>query len=1013
VGLLGWLVGGGMALGQSDEQARAFLDRLRVRGYYDVALDYLELARRSPRLSEDFKRLIDYEAGTTWIEWARIERSLGAREQRLGRAKERFDAFLAAQPQHPLAPSTRRQLANVLVERGKIKMEQAAQPNRTAADREKLAEEARQLYAEAQKIFLALEASARQQLEKFPKVIPPEQKKEIEARDQLRRDFLDARLAVAHGIYEVAQTYPEGSKEREKHLLEAASKYEEFHKNYGTLLAGGYARMFQGRCHKELGQHQKALQIFEELLEGPDEPDTFRALKNKTLLLALETLTDKKLKRHAQAVDVYRTWEAHARPAELASPEGLAIQCIAAEAALEVARGMKRDEKDKDAEKRRRAYLKLARDAFEYVRRHGGGSEFQQRAATGLQAKEFVGEEGKLGEPTTFAEAQDRARAILNRVVALEGELQEARETNNTEAVQRLEKEHLAACAEAIKYYRLALELAPRNVKDDLNAIRHHLAYLYWTTGEYYEVAVLSEFLARRYPSSAVAKSSARLAIAAWERLARDAADSPEGDNTFETERMIAVAEYTAKQWAADPEGELAGLVLIRSAVRERNLEKALEYLGRIPLDAPKRGEAEAEAGRALWSSYKQAMRLAPEQRPDKGQLAQLASQAQKILTDGVQRMRKAVEEGGEVPPSLAEAVLSLAQIAVETNQIEMAQQWLEAPKIGPLALVSNAHAAAQRPYFDIETYHAALRTYVATRQLDKAEETMNRLEAAVRKGGDAEVGKLLTQIYIKLGLDLKEQLERLREEGKAAEVASVSKGFELFLDRISERAKGVKFNALFWVADTFTNLAEGLDPGTGTPPAQAVEYYQKAKKTYERIRERLKTGDSEFDAPQDADLRVTVRLARCHRRLGEFSPALKLLVELLQKRPMMVEAQVEAAYLYQEWGDKEKDAERAASFFTLAIMGSEKYKEIWGWGQLSRRLANNPQFEDTFHEARYNLALCRYKLALRRGGEQRAKTLKQAEADIIVIQKLYPKMGGKKWHDKYMELLKKIQKTQ
>ena len=50
---------------RADEPAQAFLDGLRERNYYDVALDYLIAAEKNPAVPAAFKETIPYESGTT------------------------------------------------------------------------------------------------------------------------------------------------------------------------------------------------------------------------------------------------------------------------------------------------------------------------------------------------------------------------------------------------------------------------------------------------------------------------------------------------------------------------------------------------------------------------------------------------------------------------------------------------------------------------------------------------------------------------------------------------------------------------------------------------------------------------------------------------------------------------------------------------------------------------------------------------------------------------------------
>ena len=71
------------------------------------------------------------------------------------------------------------------------------------------------------------------------------------------------------------------------------------------------------------------------------------------------------------------------------------------------------------------------------------------------------------------------------------------------------------------------------------------------------------------------------------------------------------------------------------------------------------------------------------------------------------------------------------------------------------------------------------------------------------------------------------------------------------------------------------------------------------------------------------------------------------------------------------------------------------------------------------FHETRYNLAFCRYRMALSKRQTEKTDLLKRAETDIRVVYRQFPNMGkgmflessGKDWHDKYDALLKTIQK--
>jgi hypothetical protein len=139
---------------------------------------------------------------------------------------------------------------------------------------------------------------------------------------------------------------------------------------------------------------------------------------------------------------------------------------------------------------------------------------------------------------------------------------------------------------------------------------------------------------------------------------------------------------------------------------------------------------------------------------------------------------------------------------------------------------------------------------------------------------------------------------------------------------------------------------------------------------------------------------------------LSDNPQALQQLLEVLKDHPMMVDAQVEAAYTYQSWGDEKSE------YLEMAIQGGKRYQEVWGWGELARRVQSEVRFRNVFHEARYNLALCRLRQAqIATDRPQRTRLAEAAENDILATRRLVPDMGGVVWYDRYNELLKRIQR--
>jgi len=105
------------------EPAQKFLAALREADYFDTALEYLEQLATSPLTPANLKEILSYERGVTLVAGAKHQRDFTLREKSLDEAQKALDEFVAQQPNHPLTFSARSELGNLLVERGRLKLE--------------------------------------------------------------------------------------------------------------------------------------------------------------------------------------------------------------------------------------------------------------------------------------------------------------------------------------------------------------------------------------------------------------------------------------------------------------------------------------------------------------------------------------------------------------------------------------------------------------------------------------------------------------------------------------------------------------------------------------------------------------------------------------------------------------------------------------------------------------------------------------------------------------------------
>ena len=321
----------------ADEPAQEFLDALRAREDFDMALDYLEMAAADPAIPSTFKERVLYERGLTLAQRAKKQKDPVLREKWLSEGERTLKQFLSERKDSPVAVDARSQLGNVLVQKARLWIKNAEAE--TGETKGLLYAESRGVYAQAQAAFEKLEEDAREQLKKYPaNLSETDDPRKFEERERVRMNYLQSRLLVAATAEEVAETHPSGSPEQTRILVETAGRYEKIYQDYKTRLAGLYGRMFQARCHQKLGQHKEAIVLLTELLTYPDAPEALHKFKVKTVSLAIDSWMEQK--QYQEILDKAKPIVDAARDSEEKTPEF-------AEMRLKVLRAAKATEEQK------------------------------------------------------------------------------------------------------------------------------------------------------------------------------------------------------------------------------------------------------------------------------------------------------------------------------------------------------------------------------------------------------------------------------------------------------------------------------------------------------------------------------------------------------------------------------------------------------------------------------------------------------------------------------------------
>ena len=977
---------GAAAYAPAADPQKETLDALRAKGHYAEAIDYLRHARANPGTPKTFAESIDYELAITHID-AAAGLAETQRDGPLQQAQEALEKFLAGQPRHALAAEARGQLASVLFERGRLQRKLAAQYE--GQTRQKRLEEARGLLQQADEKWAGIDKAADAEVKQIV-FVHKDDIKQGEARDQIQRRQLQARLGQAWVQYEMGQTYPPGSPQRTAALQDAGKRFDTLYEQQRERLAGFYARLGRGLCCKELGEGTKAFAVFEELLAAPDDPADFHALRGKAAVQALETALDPEVKKYRQGVDIAQRWIGGDH-SQSASPEvDLAIRFLGGAAALAYVKVLPPTSLEQSGV--RTEQTDWARQQFNIVAAAAG--PYQAKAKLCL-LDPALGPAAK-GEPGTFADVRIRAKAALDRFLAARAEQAEAARSgagNDSDAQRQRRQQMDTAQREAAKYCRLALDLrTAATAPEEIDTLRYYRAYLRYAAGDLDEAAALGEELAQSSSESLAARQAAKIGLAARETLFRRAGDQ---SRATAAERLQVLAERIIQRWGDRSEADDARAVLVDLALNDGQLEKADQYLQQIAAASPRRGEADLNLGQALWQRAQYLLRTSTLERDHTAEAEKMITRAAGLLGDGIAGCRKATGSGADdkqiaaaASPALPAAMLTLAQIHMTEGRPAEALALLEEPGVAA-----------------VDSYNLVLLACVATGQLDKAKLCLQTIQASLPPAGNADAARQTLQTCLRVNRTLKQYLAGFRERRQDDLLKKIVQQFDDFLAAPALGPNAESFFVMAWQAEAYTGLAQGLDAGGLGVSPEAEKQYRRAIAALQGILHRA-AAQSDFSPAPEVTIALRIDLARCLRRLSDNPQALSQVLAVLKDHPRMVDAQVEAAYTYQAWGDEKPE------YLEMAIQGGKRYQEVWGWGELARQVQSEARFRDVFHEARYNLAFCRFRQAqMATERSERAKLAEAAQDDILVTQRFFPDMGGAVWYDKYNELLKRIQR--
>jgi tetratricopeptide (TPR) repeat protein len=538
------------------------------------------------------------------------------------------------------------------------------------------------------------------------------------------------------------------------------------------------------------------------------------------------------------------------------------------------------------------------------------------------------------------------------------------------------------AWLEAAGLYSQALKLAKEGIEPDVLAfLRYKLGFAHFQNKNYYEAAVLGEYVARRQSNSQYAAPAAHLALESHAR--RFDEHSKRNESTvFEEECIARLADYVTKTWPVRPEADAARLLLGDLHLRFDRFEAAGKVFESVPDGSAQSAQLLARAGATFWRLYVVSATVPPEQR-DSNQLNQTLLRARSNMTRSIAQYRKSLEQGAEVPVEMVEVAISLAESAIEAGEPTEAVRLMQ-------EFVPKTQAQSNLKPLELRGLVVLLRGCINSKDLQAAEQTMKRIEAT---GKDLAQ---ITRIYLDLGKQLQAEMERLKALGDQEKYRITRTSYVTFLEQMAARRDGQTFLTLQWTGEAFFGL----------------EMYEQAGERFSQIIRRTLADPAFLDQTRpenrSALLQAKLRNVTALRKQKRYSEAWDEIRPLpaesnTAKDPMHVgpttnlDIIVERGLVLEEWS-------------ALVPAKLKTAIDHWVyWGQQLEKLSPRPA---QYWDVRLHLLRCLVARARKATDpKERDQSLRQAEQQMLVLIKTSAALGGPTYKSQFKAIQSELEK--
>ena len=995
----------------AQEPCEPFLRALQERGYYDVALDYLEEMQTSELSSSAFKASIPFEKAQTLISSTSRIRDLKLLNNRLEEAQELLAQAEANSNDPQLKAKAQDYRGDLLFRRARSLLNLADNERLSDADKASYRNQARDFLEQALDATTTAQGSYKDLVDDFEVDL-----RSIESRRQqkLLRSTYTVVLVKRPKILEMyADTLEPGDSERTDSLKLAAREFGKLWDAYPTRPAGLDSCLYAARCHHKLGENDEAIGFLRQIL-ALGEAEALRTLKLRAMELAANCWATTEPYPFDDVIANLQPPASNLTRRQERITEWQRIQ-------LELARAYRAKADDLQQQGGDGGRIKnLNRDAAKLIkglaRLPGDHRDEARKLSASWNIKTDAIEAPIEIKPiSSFADAKQQGAELLTEIQVTSGDLtklqREFRSTGESDSglgqqVAQTQQRLNQMAERCLDVLNRAMSMAgPKTAREDVNQIRYSQCVCRYLLKQHYEAALIGEFLVERYPTVPFSRQSAGIALRSCASLHGQAADQ---EKDFERQRLNQLAEKTVETWPGTAESNYAAstltkLILASKSVSDQEIESVKKYVSLVSEGSPERSLLNVKLGTKLWFLYK-----------NKKAAGEEAQQLSSRLTETIENLASGLSSYNSGNLNMEAAWASLFQVdaLLEAGKIDEAVSQLEDSSIAPLQIVDSKPPILTRSkngnLYIAETYKIAGKTYMVAmgespddgKWIEKAGNIVRTMSDRASESKDPASQQAVNNMFRLIAAQMQRQFDSLTDD---AQLKSYANNLKNFIGTVQTESKDPE--TLIWAGRTQMKLADAFEKRN--MPKDAAPFFDAAIKTLEKA-----AGMGSTDKKVANELKRQQALAK--RGLGKYEEALNDLKELLKESPSSWNIQMDAAETLQRWGN---DSDQA-NYLARSLSGTDKFRDpktkrqqklVWGWSQLVSALKSNPKYREPYYRCLFAEVETRLQYGV---VSKKPKAIQSALKRLQIARAKDEALGGEVWQRKFAELEAQIIKN-